>query len=244
MTLGDRGGGDSRVGIAAAEEELRAEDASVLHCSAPGLQPEIIEAGGSGTRAEQLRRLLAAGPLPETRNETDRGHLGPTRTLSLEHVEKKFSHSKRTLLGSFDGVRVSEHGLSASLRQVHQNPPKMSGLANNSSTKSRQKANGAAWAAAAYHTGPTPQKSYLAGVAPHLRNAARQEKNRPYASRKPSNLSLNSRSALGSAGSARSGYDLGEASKTSSAYGGISLPTAPADSGRKGMTTLMKSPYF
>jgi len=178
----DRGCGDHRVGVAAAEEELRAEDASILHSSAPGLHPETVQAGGSGAKAEQLQRLLAAGPLPET----DRGQSGPTRTLSLgniEHIHKqKFSNSNRKLLGSCDGSRVPEQnneqrGLSGSLRLVHQNPPKMSALAN---TKSRQRANGGALAAAAYHTGPTHQKSYLAGAPPHLRNLPRPEKNRPY----------------------------------------------------------------
>jgi hypothetical protein len=78
-----------------------------------------------------------------------------------------------------------------------------------------------------------------------LRNLPRPEKNRPYGSRKhSSNLSLNARSGLGSQGSARSGYDLREASKTSSAYNGISLPTHPEESDRKVMTTLIKSPYF
>lgn len=155
MTLGDRGFGDSRAGGAAAEEELRAEDASILHSSAPGLQPEILQADGSGAKAEQLKRLLAAGPLPET----DRGQSGPTQTLSLGNIEKKFSNSNHKLLGSFDGSRISEHGLSGSLRQVHQNPPKMAGktvsLAN---AKSRQKAHGGGLAATAYHTGPSQQK--------------------------------------------------------------------------------------
>lgn len=123
MTLGERGRGDARV--VAAEEELRAEDASILHISAPGLHLETMQADGSATKGEQLKRLLAAGPLPET----DRGQAGPTRTLSLGNIEKKFSNSNHKLLGSFD-ARRSDHGLSGSLRQIHQNPPKLSGHAS------------------------------------------------------------------------------------------------------------------
>lgn len=242
VTLGDGGCGDSRVGVAGAEEELRADDASehwsILHSSAPGLQPEITQADGLGAKAEQLQRLLAAGPLPET----GRGQPGPTRTLSLGNIEKKVSSSSRKLLGSSDGSRAPEHGLSGPLRLVHQNAPKMSTLA---STKSRQKANGGPLAAAAYHTGPTHQKAYLSGAPPHLRNLPRPEKNRPYVPGKhSSNLSLNARSGRGSLGSARSGCELGEGSKTSSTFNAISLPTNQEASDRQMMTTLTKSPYF
>ena len=191
VTLGDRGCGASRV--AAAEEELRADDASILHISAPGLPPGTLQADSSATKGEQLKRLLAAGPLPET----DRGQAGPTRTLSLGNIEKKFSNSNHKLLGSF-GARRSEQGPSGSLRQIHRNAPKMSGLASsNSFAKSRQAfdGSGGGLAATAYHTGPARQKQQLTGVPPHLRHQPRPEKNRPYGSGKPSSaVSLNARS--------------------------------------------------
>jgi hypothetical protein len=150
LTLAGGGCGDSQVGVAAAEEELRAEDASVLHSSAPGLQPAIIlcnalnktksretsieEASNDEseeTKSAQMQKVLAVGPLPET----DRGPSGNTRTLSLGSIEKKLPNSNRKLLGSFDASRAPEHDLSASLRQAHQNPPKMAGVL--ADTKSR-----------------------------------------------------------------------------------------------------------